>query len=295
MTPQPLIAPPSAERPAPRLETPPCPLCGGDDPRPSRYRFAPHAVVRCRRCGLWYLAPRLAEDAMRQSYVDDSYFEGAGAGYSSYLAQEATLRHTFRRFLGELDRRGMTGGRLLEVGCAYGFFLDEAAGHFTARVGTEFSARAADRAEGRDHRILLGGLEQLAPDERFETAAAIHVIEHVYEPVTFLARLREHLVPGGWAVLATPDMGAFWRPLMGRRWTFFKIPEHVTYFDRSTLRRLFAAAGYRDVRTLPYASVFPLDLVAEKLGLAVPRALRHLRLRLPATTVAMAGRSPGPR
>lgn len=229
---------------------------------------------------------------MLESYRDHSYFEGGGAGYRSYRSQETTLRRTFRRFLRALEAREMTGGVLLEVGCAYGFFLEEASPWFDLRVGTEFSAQAAEQARGRADRILLGGLERLA-GERFDVAAAIHVIEHVYDPIAFLVQLREHLAPGGWAIVATPDMGGFWRPLMGRRWPFFKIPEHVTYFDRRTLRRLFAAAGYRDVQQVPYVSSFSLDMVAEKLGWRVPAAIAERAVPLPATTIAMVARSPG--
>jgi SAM-dependent methyltransferase len=278
--------------PAAAPESPACPLCSADDPAASRYRFPPYAVVRCRGCRLWYLRPRLAEPAMLSGYADDAYFEGGGSGYSSYRAQEATLRRTFRRLLRELTRRGMTGGRLLEVGCAYGFFLDEARGLFAERLGTEYSPAAADRCRSRADRVLLGGLDRLAPDERFDLAACIHVIEHVYHPVDFLRRLRGHVEPGGRVVLATPDMGGPWRPLLRRRWPFFKIPEHVTYFDRRTLPRLLADAGFDEVGEIPYPSYFSLSLIGEKLALRVPAALSGLQLRVPATTVAFAGRAP---
>ncbi|HUO86607.1 MAG TPA: methyltransferase domain-containing protein [Thermoanaerobaculia bacterium] len=290
MTPQPPITPPSPAEASP-LEAIPCPLCGGDTTGRRSYDFAPHRVVRCTGCGLWYLSPRLDEQAMRASYREDSYFEGEGPGYRSYQSQETTLRRTFRRFLGALEARRMTGGDLLEVGCAYGYFLDEAAPWFERRVGTEFSARAAERARRRGDRVLLGGLEALA-GERFDVAAVIHVIEHVYDPVTFLTQLRGHLVPGGWAVVATPEMGGFWRPLMGRRWPFFKIPEHVTYFDRQSLQRLFEAAGYREAQPVPYVSSFSLQMIAEKLGRSAPTALASRALPLPATTLAMAARAP---
>ena len=272
-----------------RVEEVPCPLCGGREVTGVAREEAPYRVVRC-RCGLGYLSPRLAEEAMFRAYRDDGYFEGAGPGYSSYLAQEPTLRRTFRRLLADLERHGMTGGRLLEVGCAYGFFLDEARGKFERREGTEFSRAAAERAGQRADRVLLGGLEQLGGEERYRLAACIHVIEHVYDPVAFVARLREHLEPGGWLILATPDMGGFWRPLLGRRWPFYKMPEHVSYFDRRSLARLLEAGGFGDVRPLPYASYFSLDLVVEKLGQRLTGPLGRLQLRLPATTVALAGR-----
>lgn len=274
------------------LEPSPCPLCGSGEREANLYVFPPFAVARCRRCRLWYLHPRLAEPAMHAKYGDDAYFEGGEGGYSSYQSQEATLRPTFRRFLAELDRRGMTGGRLLEVGCAYGFFLDEAASHFAHRTGTDYSPAALEKARGRADRLILGGTGELPEDELFDCIAVVHVIEHIYDPVSFLRTLSRHLRPGGWLVVATPDMGSFWRPLMRYNWPFFKIPEHVTFFDRATLAELLRRGGYEAVQPLPYASAFSFDLIGEKLGLRVSPALRDRRLWLPATTIAAAGRKP---
>lgn len=270
-----------------------CLLCGAAPPERGGYSFPPFRVVRCPACGLWYECDRLAEASMLAAYGDEAYFEGAeGPGYASYLAQEATLRATFRHFLGAMARHGMTGGRLLEVGCAYGFFLDEAREAFDYRAGTDYSAAAAERARPLADRVYLGGLEAIPAGERFDCAVLVHVIEHIYDPVSLLAALHDRLRAGGWVVLAAPDMGGFWRHLLGRRWPFFKVPEHVAYFDRRTLHALLAKAGYVDPQPLPYASWFDLALVGDKLGVRVPEPLARWQLRLPATTVAAAARRP---
>jgi 2-polyprenyl-3-methyl-5-hydroxy-6-metoxy-1,4-benzoquinol methylase len=255
---------------------------------------------------------------MLAAYREASYFEGgAGPGYSSYLAQEPTLRRTFRRLLREMQRLGMTGGsggssgsggngggRLLEIGCAYGFFLDEAKPYFRHRAGTEFSEAGAALARSCADHIYVGGLEAIpdgAHGGQFDTIVLIHTIEHVYHPVTLLEGLMEHLVPGGWIVLATPDMGGFWRPLLGRLWPFWKPPEHVAYYSAQSLTALLTQAGCRAVRRMPYWSYFPLSLVREKLAPrraaeanapGAARAASQLAIWMPATTVAAAGRKP---
>jgi len=275
------------------LEEVPCPLCGTEAPPAGGYAFPPHRVVRCPGCGLWYLTPRLTEAEMLRAYEEEEYFEGGdGPGYSSYLAQESTLRSTFRRFLARMAERGMTGGRLLEVGCAYGFFLDEARSFFSHRAGTDFSAAAAGKARQLADAVYLGGLDAVPEGEVFDCAVLIHVIEHIYDPVGLIRRLLTRLRPGGQVVLAAPDMGGFWRHLQGKKWPFFKMPEHVSYFSRPTLAALLRRAGCEAVAPLPYASFFTGDLIAEKLGRPLPAWLARRRFRLPATTVAAAGRKP---
>jgi len=291
--------------PGTALESAPCLLCGAPPPPAPAYTFAPYGVVRCPGCDLFYLSPRLNEAEMVAAYREASYFEGgAGPGYSSYLAQEPTLRRTFRRLLGGMQRRGMTGGRLLEIGCAYGFFLDEAKPYFRYRAGTEFSEAGAAIARTRADTVYVGGLEVIphaTPAESFDAIVLIHTIEHVYDPVALLEGLMRHLSPGGWIVLATPEMGALWRPLLGRRWPFFKAPEHVAFYTARTLSALLAAAGCGEVQRLPYVSYFPLFLVGEKLarhrtapgsGAAGRPWWSRLAVWMPATTVAAAGRKP---
>jgi SAM-dependent methyltransferase len=239
-----------------------------------------------------FLSPRLPESAMRGDYERLEYFEGAGTGYGSYAAQEVTLRATFRGLLRGMQRQRMTGGRLLEIGCAYGYFLEEAAPFFRHRTGTDYSREALARAHGRADALVLGGPSDLSEEPSFDAAACIHVIEHVYEPVAWLGEIRRRLAPGGALVVATPDAGSLWRPLMGGRWPFYKPPEHVTFFDHTTLARLLVGAGFVDVRPLPYPSIFPLGLAGEKLGWRLPAALRDFALHVPGASVCLAARRP---
>lgn len=228
---------------------------------------------------------------MQLVYQDSTYYQGGRSGYSdtSYRDQEAALRATFKCLLGNLQKRGMTGGDLLEVGCGYGYLLDEAEAYFSHRVGTDFSPDAAARARESGAKVFVGGLEQIASEELFDCVVAIQVIEHIYDPVHFMTQLVSHVKSGGYVVLATPDIGGALRKLMGRSWPSFKTPEHVTYFDFDTLQRLMSGAGLTNVTRLPYPHAFPLGLIAAKFGLSLPQALARINLWVPATTVAAAG------
>lgn len=268
-----------------------CPLCGSERHSPIRFSFPPFGVVRCSDCKLWYLNPRAPEGAAVALYQTDDYYAGTdGGGYGDYRAQEVALRLTFRRFLNRLQTAGMAGGDLLEVGCAYGFLLDEARPFFTRRAGIDFSSEALVSARPLADKVYLGNLEAVDDGSKYQTVLATQVIEHVYDPRRFVDQATRLLEPGGWLVLATPNMGSGWRRLMGRRWPSFKTPEHVTYFDRSTLGNLLTGAGLGQITEIPYPHAFPLALVAAKLGLGVPPRWAGTSLWIPATTLAMAGR-----
>ena len=270
-----------------------CPLCKADDPRPTPYAADGFAVVRCGRCRLWYLSPRLPEVAMAEAYRSGSYFDGEGAGYERYGDQAKSLRLTFRRLLQTMAKRGLTGGSLLEVGCGYGFFLEEAKDHFAERFGSEYSPPAAARAADHAREIFRGGIEAIPENRQFDCIVACHVIEHVYEPRAFMELLLRHLKPGGHCVLAAPDMGGFWRKVMGRAWPSFKYPEHVVFYDDESLHRLMRGNGLKDLAPLPYPHAFPLGQICRKLRLPSPKALEDVSIWLPGTTVAYVGTRPG--
>lgn len=274
------------------LEYPACPVCGSDRREFAFHLRDPYRVARCAVCGLHYLHPRLPENAMQEAYRESSYYEGGACGYAdtSYTAQESALRATFKCLLRNLAKHGLTGGDLLEIGCGYGYLLDEARSFFDRRVGTDFSSEAAQIARATGAEVLVGGIEQISSERKFDCVAAIQVIEHIYDPLSFVKQLTSHAKPGGHIVIATPDIGGVLRKSMGRRWPSFKVPEHVMYLDFWTLSSLLERAGLSDVRRIPYPHAFPIVLIAAKFGLRMPPLLAHLKIWVPATTVAAYGR-----
>lgn len=271
------------------LEETSCPLCTSHKKVQAYPKFFPYQVVRCYSCNFYYLSPRPTEASMLQLYSNDAYFEGQGDGYSSYYEQKLALKATFRRLMRNMQKHRLTGGSLLEVGCGYGFLLDEARNFFSLRVGTEFSAQAAEHAQLTADRVYHGGVDRIPEEQKFDCIISTQVIEHVYHPQEFIHHLLKHLKPGGKMIVATPNMGSFWRYLMGHRWPSFKIPEHVLYFDRQSLSGLMERVGLVGIKPLPYPHAFPVSLIAAKLNVSLPSSLNQFNLWMPATTLALYG------
>ena len=274
------------------LEIPDCPMCGNTEGviQYKGEKFSPYTVKKCSQCELSYLTPRPTEREMLSLYKKDQYFSSEDdEGYGDYATQSPALRATFRRLLQNLAARGKTGGELLEIGCGYGYLLEEAKPYFSRRVGTDFSIGAVRQAQERADRVYQGGVDAVAETELFDCVIATHVIEHVYHPRAFIDALLLRLRPGGCLLIAAPDMGSFWRKLMGARWPSFKLPEHVLYFDERTLPRLLNECGIKKVEKVSYPHAFPLPLIASKLGIGLPTNLNCINLWMPATTVAFMG------
>jgi len=226
---------------------------------------------------------------MIELYSEEKYFEGGSVGYVNYEEQEKALRMTFARQIRALYAMGATGEGLLDVGCGYGYFLEEAKDFFTYRVGTDFSAHALMHASKRCSEVFQGGVSEVPPERRFKLITAIQVIEHVYNPYAFLEEIIKYLAPQGQVFLATPNIGSFWHFFLRRRWPSFKIPEHVLYYSRISLSELMKKCGLVNIREVYYPHAFPLSLFASKFGIKFKGPLTKLNVWVPETTIAFIG------
>lgn len=143
------------------LESASCPLCGPEAERKSRYTFGPFQVVTCGTCGLMYLTPRLAEKEIIRLYRDQDYFISSvsGQGYDEYLDVRQNWIKTFRLRLRQIGRY-KPSGRVLDVGCGPGFFLEAALEMGYDAFGLDPSDYIVQRAQDElGQRIYKGTLE----------------------------------------------------------------------------------------------------------------------------------------
>ena len=146
--------------------------------------------------------------------------------------------------------------RLLDVGCAHGWFIEHAATRFEASgIEPDIKVAAATRARGL---AVRSGFfpEALAAGERFDVIVFNDVLEHIPDVNAVLAACWQHLQPGGWVIVNAPSRRGFLYRLskllarLGRGGAFARMWQlgfpspHVHYFDTATIRLLAHRAGF---------------------------------------------------
>jgi SAM-dependent methyltransferase len=251
-----------------------CPICNGG-PAVTWIRRGEFSIVRCSRCGFRFLDPQPTPEQLRCLY-GESYFqnsESVGRGYSGYIDEAENVRETFRRRLRHLPLP-MGRPKLLDIGAAAGFFVEQA-----RRVGweacgiepSEWAARYARERLGQP--VTTGTIEDQAYEPAtFDVVTMWEVIEHLPDPRAVLAEAHRILKPGGQLILSTPDAGSTVARLSGRRWLgWSKVPEHLHFFDRQSLDRLLRDCGFTPP-SFRYVSLtvtwgFAVGRLGEMLGL----------------------------
>src|SRR4051794_5992555 len=99
-----------------------CPLCRSVDV--CRYRSAGgYSIVRCTQCSLLFVNPVPTAAELTAFYQQAAYYESSSLGYTNYMGDRARHEQLARERLRRIERLRPERGRILDVGCAAGFFL----------------------------------------------------------------------------------------------------------------------------------------------------------------------------
>ncbi len=243
-----------------------CVLCSApvDVGRDLAWRKDGHDIVRCPSCGLVFRAELPDEQALSRIY-DENYFRDRldavdRHGYADYVRDAPLHRASALRRLRLLNGRLPQRGRLLDVGCAAGFFVDEARRAGWEASGIDVSEAMVDwaRTELRVPVVCTTFARAEVEPAPLDAITMWDYIEHSIEPRKDLAKAREHLRPGGIVALSTGDIGTLSARLAGRRWHLLTPEHHNFFFATGTLRRLLRETGFDVLEARHRAGVYSI-------------------------------------
>lgn len=233
-----------------------CVVCGRRRER-ALVRDSEKNIFRCEHCGLywqqWFAAPSFAYE---KPYFTDEYASQYGR---TYLEDRENIDRLGRARLGVINslRKRLVKKypseekNLLDIGCAYGFFIDLARdiGGWTVK-GIETSKTASKYA--RESLVLdvdtAGFLEADVPKEQYQAISMWYVIEHLPRLNDVVEKLYTSLARGGVLAISTPNNMGF----QGRYRRGEYLSQHPAdhYFDFSirTMRILLKRYRFKVVR-----------------------------------------------
>ena len=170
-------------------------------------------------------------------------------------------------------------GRLLDIGCSCGYFMQVAARSGFEVEGLEFSRVAIAAAEPAVRpRILCTSVDAFNGNGAYDLLTAFELIEHVPQPKEFLRKVRQLLAPGGYLAISTPDSGHFLRYVMGARWPMLQPMQYITIFSRRAMRLALEEAGFGDISFERATKTISYDYLADQLRALTPVLHNGMRL-----------------
>jgi 2-polyprenyl-3-methyl-5-hydroxy-6-metoxy-1,4-benzoquinol methylase len=192
----------------------------------------PWRYFQCGECGGVQLMPVPSEAELEEFYNFEYKVEA-----KRHLRQMTMVGS---RMLDLLEAKA-SGRRLLEIGCAYGGFLQLAKRRGWSCVGIEASASAASEAANAGLEVYAGTVQSnlhSLGSRRFDVIAMWHVLEHLPDARHVLRSVSALLASGGYLTLRTPNAESMGARLLRRRWEWFYAPEHIFLYSARGIRQL---------------------------------------------------------
>jgi 2-polyprenyl-3-methyl-5-hydroxy-6-metoxy-1,4-benzoquinol methylase len=218
-----------------------------------------YPIVKCTGCGLIYVNQQPKEEGGK---VIGEYYNGdeVEAQYKKYVAVNQFL-------LREINAKTPAKGRLLDVGCGYGYLLKQMMVDGWEAFGSELSQLAVDfvNKETGKESVFYGLLTELPFQKKsFDVINMTNVMEHVPGPSQILLECRDLLKPTGYLFVRVPNMDftfSFNRTLkvlrlFGVKYSDFSIistppPIHLQGFNTKSLKNILEKTGYDLIEIKP--------------------------------------------
>jgi SAM-dependent methyltransferase len=216
-----------------------CPICGGANLQ-GLWQVSGYTIAQCGACSLVFVQNRITAEELAAHY--------AGGGDEAYNDTNVDcLSYYYRQLADLICSRLPQPGRLLDVGCSRGWFLDVMNGWEC--YGSEISTADAGAARERyGDRIVTGSFEDYPLREGyFDVVTMQDVFDHFREPVSALEKCRRMLRLGGLIAIKVHNISCLYARVTGPNFYAIIPPSHLFYYDRKTLARALSNCGFRVV------------------------------------------------
>ncbi len=258
------------------LETASCPVCTCSEAE-EQGAYKDHSISKevfgisaCANCGCWYTTPRPTQDKLSRYYQSDEYISHTGTKRNLFEHIYHWVRKRTLRAKSRLISSYEPNGKILDIGCGTGAFLEEmrARGYITYGMEPDAGARAKASAAS----TVYGSLEQAKTSAPFSIVTLWHVLEHLPHPRNTLKTIHAITSSNALLVIAVPDRESWDAATFSSDWAAYDIPRHLSHFRRSDISKLLKEHGFEllKIRSMWYDAIYVSILSAKYKGIPLP-------------------------
>lgn len=234
-----------------------CPICEHDTPQlhltvPDRFHPEEEfQLVKCPQCGFVYLNPRPAAEHIGRYYAASDYDPHRTEIRSLFDVVYAAIQKINIGLKLRWLKQTVGTGRVLDVGCGTGEFLQAAQKHGFTVEGMEVNANAREYVAGQGIPVAAT-LDAITGS--FDALTFWHVVEHIHDLSELFQHIQRLLKPNGWLIIAVPNHQAVDARAFGRFWVAYDAPRHLYHFRPRDLDQLAKHHGFelQQRRFLPF-------------------------------------------
>ena len=237
-----------------------CNICNSNDTR-SLFKKNSFKVVKCNKCGLVYVNPRLDYRVLKKMYNLNTI-----SPFDYYLLNMKNDEKSFNLRLKYVEQYKKPG-KLLDLGCGIGVLLSQAKRRGWDEYGLDVKKGSITYAKKHYNvKAFEGTLENHKFKENFFDVIVMNdFLEHVPNPLDALKEARRLLKKDGLLFIATPNIDSVMAKISKTYWLHLKPDEHIYYFSPKTIKILLEKAGFRTIKQRSFGRIRSLDIILLKM------------------------------
>lgn len=230
----------------------PCVACGSDRTTIAFEKLG-FQYVQCETCKTLYQSPRPSLSAFEAFYrdsVSSNYWAEVFFPATSEIRRETIFRPRVARLSQIADQRGVDVSRLIDVGAGYGIFVDEWRKHDSAAhiVAVEPSKSLASECRKKGFETSENIVEEVDGYDQFaDLVVCFEVLEHAFDPVSFINSMTRLVRPGGLVFISTLCIDGFDLQMLWDKSNQIFPPHHINFLSVEGFKRLFERCGLVDI------------------------------------------------
>ncbi len=206
-----------------------------------KYSLDNYELMKCKHCYSSFIYPRLTDEEIKSTYTEEYFTD------SYYKDYQKSGKPYMEKIFNQLHKEGLiiVGKRILDIGCATGYFLSLAKDKGLDVIGVEMSEHWKKFAKdnyGID--ILIGDFTHVNLEGQFDVITMFHVFEHIVDIPEAISGLNNILNEDGVIVIEVPHINGIGSRLKGRNWRQLNPPNHINFFTKKGFRSLFKNSGF---------------------------------------------------
>lgn len=215
-----------------------CPVCNHNG-YISIFNKSGGIYVKCGRCSMVFLNPVFKESSLKE------YYKNLNTDQAKIISKESKFyREVYSLGLKKIMEY-IKSGRIMDIGCCNGFFLDIAREKGWDTTGVELCLSDAEIARKGGHIIFTEPLETIKFDIKFDAVTLWDVFEHIPNPQKYLLSLSKILDNNGVIFMQIPNSDALAARIMRERCNMFDGVEHVNLYNPKTIKKVLRDSGFK--------------------------------------------------
>ena len=219
-----------------------------------------YKIIDCHKCNFAHISP-IPSEKNRQEYYKNKYYQSHTQPlleFKKELNDQKWLDQQSEEHRSLLKKFGKSNGKILDVGCGNGFFLNYMQIKGWDVLGIEPNSFARKNADslGVKTKSNFSGLKT----STFDVIMLRYTLEHIPNPLSLLKKIKKYLVKGGLLIVMVPNdfnpLQLSAEKIVNKQW-WISTPDHINYFNFKSLRGLLKKSNYDVVYE---TTDFPMEL-----------------------------------